>query len=280
MAQQTIAAGYKYLWYGLRDSNGIFIGSSTTAPTAGDANGSGMTRLLGARTIPIPLPDPVTLVVSGDDEPMVSFQFDPEALPSGVFEQAQRDNAFEALAQGTLVETVGSLEISQVDPVNRSAVSMCMLLSRRAKSVKSGSYGAHRWESIFIPSVTIKPLEPANITQREFGPYRYFMNLSRSDRTAWSTISNALHGTTGSTFQILDSDNPLHVQRFTGNAAATAWVVDYPPVSAARTHIYFDDVRQAAPASVSGTTVNAAGAAGSGAVVVILYEVAEDDLNA
>ena len=84
MAVPRIGAGYKYNFYGVVNANGYVIGSNATGPTSGAAAGLGMGRLEGARTLPLGIPEGDTVPVSGDDEPMVNFDFDSETLPNGV----------------------------------------------------------------------------------------------------------------------------------------------------------------------------------------------------
>lgn len=281
MAEKTIGAGFRYLWYGVVDSSGYFIGSTTTAPAAGNATGSAMLRLDGARTLPVNIPEPDIVVVSGDDEPMVTFEFDPESLPSGIFEMAQRNNTFEALVQGTLVETVGDLEISVEDPKDRSSQTMCYLLSRRAKSWLTGSKGVKKWESVFIPRATTKPLF-ATVEQRTFTPYQYGIYLSRSDRSGWSTININNLGTTAAPLMVIDSDNPLMpLARYTGNNAQQNFTLPYAPVSGAKTYVYVNDVLQTVTTdyTVSSKTLAFVAAPASSAVIVVLAEIAESNLS-
>ena len=280
MAEKTIAAGFRYLWYGVVDSSGYFIGGTATAPTAGAAAGSGMLRLDGARTLPVNIPEPDNVVVSGDDEPMVSFEFDSEDLPNGLFEVAQRNNTFDALIQGTKVESIGDIEMSVLDPKDRDSQSMCLLLSRRAKSWLAGEKGVKKWENLFIPRCTIKPLF-TTVEQRTFTPYQYAINLSRSDRSGWSTISINLHGTTAASIIPIDSDNPLYLQRWTGNNSQQAFTMNYAPVSGAKSYIYTDDIKQTITTdyTVSGSTLTFVGTPADGAVIVGLSEVDEGILS-
>lgn len=281
MAKKTIAAGFRYNWYGVIDSNGYFIGGTDTAPAAGNQSGSSMLRLDGSRTLPINIPEPDVEPVTGDDEPMVTFEFDSETPISGVLELAARNNTFDALVQGTKVQTVGDLEISTLDPKDRESKSMCLLLSRRAKSWLSGSKGAKKWENVFIPRCTIKPLF-TDIQQRTFTPYQYSINLSRSDRTGWSTVSINLHGTTAASIFPIDSDNPLGpLARFTGDAAETVFTLPYAPVSGAKTYVFVNDIQQTVTIdyTVSSATLTFVGAPASSAVIVVLAEIDESDLS-
>jgi hypothetical protein len=281
MAVERIAAGFKFLRYGVINSDGIFIGSTTTVPPVGTSTNGGMARLQGGRTLPLNISESTVLVVTGDDEPLVSFEFDPEDLPNGSFEMAVRNNAFEALIQGTLVNVLTSdAEVSIIDPKDRDSVTMCLLGSRRAKSWQSGSRGAKKWENLYVPSCVIKPLG-VSVEQRAFSPYVYFFNLSKSDRTGWSTINTTQHGTTAASAVYIDSDNPLHLHRATGDGATTQFSVDFPPVSGAKSYVFVADLQQAVTTNytLSGTSFTFLVAPANNAVIDFLYEVAEADIS-
>jgi hypothetical protein len=282
MGKQTIAAGFKINFYGVTDSDGYFIGGTATAPVAGNQTGSGMIRLRGSRTIPLQIPEPTIDTVLGDDEPEVSFEFDADSLPDGVLETSVRSNVFEALAQKTKVRTLGDLEVSVIAPANRGSESMCYLLSRRAKSWAPGTEGVKKWESVFIPRASTTPLF-TNIEQRTFTPYQYKINLSKSGRTGWSTVSTNLHGTTAAPIFPIDSDNPLYLHRWTGDAAETAFTLTYPPVSGAKTYVFVNDILQTVTTdyTVSGKilTFEAGSTPASDAVIIALAEISESDLD-
>jgi hypothetical protein len=276
MATDRIAAGYNRMWYGVVDSNGDFLGSSTTAPTAGAVAGSGMVRLDGARTLPVSISEPEVLVVSGDDEPLVSFEFDAEELPSGLFEMAVRDTAFEALAQGTKVQTIATgIEMSILDPAGRLSQGLCFFLWRRAKSWLSGEKGAKKRSGLYIAQATVKPL--GNVwEQRVFNAYGYAINLSRSDQLGWTTVNNSEHGTCAASMFPFDTDYDVLQHRHTGDGATSAYTLPYALVSGGSYAVYVNDVYDSL-ATVTGTTVDFSGssAPASSAKVVTLWEIDE-----
>lgn len=277
--KKVIGAGYRALFYGVVNSSGIFIGSSTTAPAAGNTTGSGMTRLDGARTLPMNIAEPDVLVVSGDDEPKVSFEFDSENLPSGLFEQAVHDMEFEALVQGTAVDESGNIAVGVYDPANRDSQSMCLMLWRISKSWKSGERGAKKWEGLHVPQCTIKPLGNA-WEQRTFNGYGYSVNASRADRTAWTTINLTEYGTTGASMLPIASDYPFIVWRFTGNNAVTAFTLPYALVSGGTSRVTLNGVYQALTTNytLTGTALNFVAAPGSDVVITVIWEVDESVL--
>jgi hypothetical protein len=281
MAREIIAAGFKYLRYGVINEDGIFIGSTTTVPPVGTTTNGGMARLAGARTMPIQIGETVVEPADGDDETLVTFEFDPPGLPNGVFEMAVRNNVFEALTQGTKINTLSSdAEISMIDPADRDSQTMCLLGSRRAKSWKSGEKGSKKWENFYLPNCTIKPLGISPV-QRSYTPYNYSINLSKSDRLGWTTVNNSEHGTTAVPAAYIDSDNPLHLHRGTGDAATTTFDVDFPPVSGAKSYVFVNDLQQTVTTNytLSGVQFTFLVAPASNAVIAFLYEVEEADIS-
>lgn len=280
MATERIAAGYRYMYYGVLNSDANFIGSTTTAPTAGAVAGSGMERLDGARTLPVSIAEPEVLVVSGDDEPMVSFEFDAEELPSGLFEMSDRDTTFEALTQGTNIDAQGNIEISVLDPKDRLSQSLCFFLWRRAKSWLNGERGAKKWSGLYIAQSTVKPLGN-NWEQRVFNAYGYAINLSRSDKLGWTTVNQTEHGTTAASMFPVDSDFPCLQWRYTGDNATTDYTLPFALSTGGSSRVYVNDVQQALTTdyTISGLTLTFVAAPATDARIVILWEINDSDLS-
>lgn len=278
---ERIAAGFDYIFYGVVNSSGYVYGSTSDGATAGAAAGESLLRLTGARTIPVGLPEDEVLTVVGDNAPMVSFNFPPAELPSGVLEMSERNNAFDALVQGLLVEDLADLEVSTYGTADRSGQpDMCLMLMRKAKKWEAGVQGVKAWEIAFVPRCTITPLG-LDITQREFSPYRYSINLQSVDRKPWGpTFTEAINATETGTLIFIDSDNPIMLHAHVGNASQQAFTLAYSIVSAAKTVVHTNGVLQANPADygVSGTTVTFTGTPASGAVINTLYEIAASAL--
>lgn len=281
MAGERIGAGFKFLFYGVVNANGYLIGNTADGPSAGDQDGEPMLRLTGARTIPIQAAEDEVVTVTGDDEPMTTFDFPAGTLPSGVFEQSERDMDFEALVQGTKVQSIGDLNVSPLMPSDASKPDLCYLIQRRAKKWESGSRGASAWEIYFVPKAKTTPLG-ANVEQRTFSPYRYSFTTSKSDRLPWgATFTEAAHGTTSAPFVVVESDNPVHLHAFQGDNSETVFNLAYTPKAAAKVHVYVDGVKQTVTTdyAVSGNVVTFVAAPADGARILVLYEVDEGDLS-
>jgi hypothetical protein len=277
---ERIAAGFDYVFYGVVNSSGYVIGNTATGATAGDATGQSMLRLDGARTVPISIPPDEVVTVVGDNKPMVSFNFPAAELPSGQLEMSDRNNSFDALVQGTLVESLGDLEISTYGPGTRNQPDICLLLMRQAKKWEVGVQGVQAWEIAVIPRCTITPLG-LDITQREFTPYRYNINLQTSDRKPWgATFTTLLNATDSGTIIFIDSDNPVMLHTHIGNNSTQNFNLPVTPVSAAKTKPFANGIAQATPGdySLSASQLQFVAAPATDAVVNTIYELSETNL--
>jgi hypothetical protein len=274
--EARIAAGFDRVFYGVLNSSGYMIGQTAAGATAGSAAGEGMARLEGARTIPIGIAEDDVLPVSGDNEPLVSFSFPGEELPNGVLEMAVRSQEFESLVQGTRTETLGDVTISALGPSGASKPDMALLLQRKSKKWQSGVRGSGAWEIVMVLKSNVTPLGSA-LEQRQFSPYRYGINLSKSDRLTYgATFTELQHGTTSMPIAIVYSDNPMLIHAFQGDASRTAFTLPVAPKSASKVYVYVNGTRNYP--TISGTTVTFGSPPASGAMIGVFYEVDENDL--
>lgn len=271
--ENQIAAGFKYVAYGVLNSSGIHIGNTLTGATAGSATGHPMIRLRGARTVPVELTEPERLTVLGDNEPLVQFQFPGAELPSGILEMSVRDQSFEALIQGTREESIGDLTAGALGPSGTSTPDMCLLLMREAKKYEGAVKGVASWEILFVPQCQIVPLF-SNFTQREFNPYRYSIVLSQSGRAPYGpTYTELTRGTQSMTLDPIVSDNPVWVEVWQGNGSQATWTLTYIPKTTSKVYVYKNNGVRDPGATVSGQTITNPVAPLTGQYVHALYEV-------
>lgn len=279
-ASPRIAAGFDRIFYGVVNVSGFVIGYDLTGAVAGNISGQGLRRLEGARTLPIGLPEDEIVTVTGDNEPKASFKFPGADLPSGVLDLAVRDMDFEALVQGTRVETIGDMSVGVLGPSGATNPDICLLLMRKSKKMGPGVRGVSAWEILFVPRCNISPLG-VELTERQFNPYRYGINVSKSDRQPWgATFTTGVHGTTDAPFSPVESDNPVMLHTHIGDASRTLFNLAIPPKTNAKVHIYENGVKQTVTTDYtqSGVATTHVGAPASGVVINTFYEVDESDL--
>jgi len=276
--ENRIAAGFDRIFYGVNNSDGILIGNDATGAAAGNTTGQSLLRLEGARTIPVAIPEPERVTVTGDNEPKVSFNFPSADLPQGILEMAVRDQSFEALVQGTKEQVLGDLSIGSLMPSGANSRNMCLLLMRQAKKWEGAARGSTAWEILFVPTCEITPLY-ADITERQFSPYRYSINLSKSARAPWgATFTEGLHGTTEMPLVPIESDNPVMVHAWQGNAVVQAFNLAYTPKTIAKVHAFMNNGVHNPGATVAGLTVTYGAVPANGQYCHALYEVDAGDL--
>lgn len=274
-----IAAGFDYIFWGVLDTSGRLKGNTADGASAGTIQG--MTRLEGGRTMPIAPNEDEVVTVTGSNKPLVSFSFPSADLPSGVIETAVNNLTFNALVQGTKIQNVGDLAISGLGGGETSRPDIVLLMMRRAKSWKEGNRGSSDWEIRLALKTNVTPLGSA-ITERQFDPYRYSVNLSESDRAAWGmTFTETTHGFTTKPILEVEGDNPIHLMGGYGNNSAVAFTLDYTPKSSAKVLVWLDGILKQITThyTISGKTITFLSAPGSNVHIGVAYEVDAGDLG-
>lgn len=280
MAPNRIGAGFDRIEWGLVNASGLVYGTTLNGPTAGAAAGEPMLRLRGARTLPVTIPEPERVPVTGDNEILAAFQFPGGELPNGILEVAVNNMGFNAIAQGTKVRTLGGYSVGALGPNGNVYPTMCLNLLRQTSKQDSGETGLPGWEGVWIPRCTLTPLN-AEITERQFNPYRYAVNINPSDRAMLGyTFTEGIDGYTSTAMMDFEGDYPAHQDNWKGNAVLTAFTLAYTPVSATEVMVALNGVLQTYTAhyTVSGNTLTMLSAPGSGVVLNALYGVNAGDL--
>lgn len=281
MSTDRIHAGFKYLFLGTVNSDGFLIGQTTAGATAGAAAGEGMLRLVGAQTLPIEMAESEVVTALGDDEPLTQFDFEGADLPNGILELAVKNFDFEALVQGTLVETLGDVKVGNLGAASSSRPIIALLAWRRAKKWESGTKGVKAWVGEVAMRCTITPLGAA-FQQRTVTPNRYKISTSKADRKLWgATLSEAINGTELSAIMELTADYPQLVHVFKGNGIQTAFTLPYTPPTTTTPKVFKDGLQMTVTThyTINGATITFVSAPASNALVHVIYSVDEGDLN-
>lgn len=278
---KRLTAGFRAFFFGVPDTNGFLIGNTIAGATVGDAAGEPMQRLRGAQVFPTGIPESEVVPVTGDDEVLATFIFSAPTLSSGTIELSVRDNAFDALAQGTQVESVDSVEMSVYQPGGQDFPDLMLLGMRRAKKAAGGSQGAKAWEIVLLLKTTVSPLF-ATMEQRAATPYQYSYAASKTDAKPYgATFTEALNSTETAPVLVIDSDNPVHFHAFTGDTAETVFNLLFTPIADTRVSVYVEGLKLTLTTdyTVSGKAVTFVSAPVVDKRVVVMYEFDEAELN-
>jgi hypothetical protein len=282
---ETIEAGFDRIDGGYNDTNGYYQGTDPlNAPAAGNQDGSGMFRLVGAQTVPLAPTEAEVITVSGDDEPLTQFSFDSPDLPSGVLQTATENLTLEANAQGTKVEVLGDLTIGVRQPTGSTPASLCMAFQRQAKDWTIGALGVSKRSGLWVPRIELRPRGPADLTQRQHSPSQWNLITSKSDRKPWgATFTATENGTTSAALIPIKSSYILQLHRWTGDNSQTDFFLPYVAVGTPTTLFVFINGElqtvtthyTVTPGTPSGKTTIAFGSPpGTDAIINSLYGVA------
>lgn len=273
-----ISGGFDMIFFGIVNNDGILIGNTADGAAIGTVEE--MTRLYGAKTLPVAVKEPETVVGTGDNKALVSFQFEPADLPDGILQLAARDLVFEGLIQGTSTYVLQQQRFGVLQPGNTEPPTMCLLLLRRAKTWSKNAKGGGAWEVMMVPSCNITPLG-AEWTERAVNPYSYKITVNKAGHLLWGeTIASTNLGTDSAPLIPVDSDNPIHAVAAQGDGAATAFTVSYTPVSSSRMLVFVDRVLKTLTThyTVTGKTITFLSAPRSGGKIVIWYETTQTEM--
>lgn len=275
-----IPGGFDLILYGVIDVDEFLIGSVAAGAAAGAS--SPMLRLYGAKTAPVQIKEPQTVVATGDNDSLVSFQFEAAELPDGLITMAPRDLDFEALIQGTSTYTLQQQKFGVRQPGNASPPNMCLLLLRRAKTWSKNSKGSAVWDIELIPSCTITPIG-AEWAERAINAFGYKITLNKAGHFIWGeTIAASNLGTDAGPIIPIDSDNPIHAVAGLGDGATAAFTLPYTPVGTGRLLVFVERILKTLTThyTVAGKTVTFTGGniPASGQRIVIWYETTASEI--
>lgn len=278
--KQVIAAGFDRMYYWRVGSDGYIIGSTGTAPAAGNTNGSGAAKADGVKTAEIAIPEGQVVQVTGDNQALGTFIFPPSELPSFNIEVATMDLTLEALMQDTLTYDDGDTTFGALAPTDPVYNDIGLLFLRDARGRATGSIGAAHFEGVLIPKATMQALGSSGFKEREGTSYRYKVIANPADKFPWGLAIDAttVLGTPSTPIIPFIAENRVHVHRFTGNNTQTAFVLQHTPVAAssAKVRVYVNGVKKTYTTDYTvntGTkTVTFGSAPANNAIIVVHYE--------
>jgi hypothetical protein len=268
----NIAAGNRYAFGGFVNSFGFMIGAAASAPAAGTS--SGMFQVKGIKTAAPASPEPEAVPVSGDDELLGEFQFDSITERRFTAEFSVGNLTQEAALQGTNVQTLGEISVGALDVLEGLEFDTCWIFQSRAKKQDTGVRGQKAWQGTIVPLATAKPLGRAAYEERTAALYRFSISPQVAGYHPWGlTVLDANAGTPGMRFLPFQSEYPVHIQAFTGNAALAVIPVDFEPISVAKTTAFVNRVAATVlSVSAANKTVTLSATPAGAANVVIIYE--------
>src|SRR4030042_679082 len=215
---KVVSAGAASVYYGAVDSTGYLIGSTATAPTAGNQIGSSMAELEGVKEFPFVPNAPDRLNITGDDGAIAQFLWNPIELPTGDTTFAVNDMDFAALAMSTLVHDIGGYEFLGIQPGDVTYQDLCILVTAQAKSRTSGSLGSALFYTYLVMKTNAYYQGRDAFAERAEAAFIYNLIANKADVYPWGlAFSDANNGDDEFVVMEFTSAYRPMIQRWTGN---------------------------------------------------------------
>lgn len=218
------------VWTGERASDGHFAGwdGLTEEDTGSD---SGMRRLRGGITFPIPIPQQATARTRGDGKTLANWQRSADQDNQYILDMAIRDMHADTFFAGGRPLTLGYYRyIGILGSGSKRKRDTVLLLHRAAQSQEAATLNAEGYENLLVFSNKIAPIGDDQFQQDQVGGSRYQGIANPVIVSPWGVTTDELvdmsDGITAS--WVTEYPDMLHV--IVGDGSATVIPVDLTPV--------------------------------------------------
>jgi hypothetical protein len=269
----TSAVGGRGAWIFAQDASGYPSGDqSGAAPYDG-------VRLTGFQSLSLTLPDPQLIQHQGDDVTFAQDYLSPAELPSATLQTGKFNLDIDALLQGTLTNTIGDAQAgSMATDKDGTEIDVTLIVYRQALDTDpaSAQFGKRRWQHYLFPKTRIVP-KGGNIEQGAADPNSYNLIPSKSTTEPWGVVySTGVHGATQVVMRRIIAENPLMLQRNTGNGTLDTFTTIFTPISVAKTQVWANGTPQTVSSvSTVNKTYTLSAPAANNTAVVAFYETSD-----
>lgn len=282
-AAQVIMGGFARGCIHRLDAAGYIAGITGTL-----ANGAaaGSYEMQGLKTADLAVPEPEKTNITGFNRFLGAFTWPMGESPSGSIEGSVYDHTLNAALEGTLVRTLGGLEITALGAKEATANSVAMILQLDAYSQTTGYKGQAKKFGLFVPKASAVALGTSTITERDALNARLALTILSADRMPWGELLTLVgQGATEALMLTFSSDYWVDLHAFRGDGAVDDVVLAHTPAgdhtaTPARVQVWVDGTA-AVPTTDFTVTVatrtvsfTAGHIPAAGAHVAILYEYA------
>lgn len=269
--KQASGAGLRAIYLFTVDANGDPDGDQS------GADGYDGTKLSGARSLTSNVPDAQTIPHIGDDRVFAMDVLPPNELETATLTTGKTNLTADAILSSTLVQQVASdieMGLMATDKQGQEA-DVCVVATRQAVDVEpgSGTQGQRRYITKIYPRSRVIP-KGSPFEQGGADENSYNVVPSPVDETPWGVgFTVADNGATEAQSLRLVSENPIIMERWTGNATLTEFNLNKTPITAAKTHVWSNGAAATVSSVDTGTpSLTLDSAPANAAVVVALYE--------
>lgn len=210
--------------YGVVDSAGLLIGSTATAPAAGNQTGSSLAQLLGVQNFPFQVVEPDRPTQKGDGGALVRFVNRPTDLPSSDPTFGAHDRTFAALVQSMKTRDIGGLSGAPVQPYSPTFRDMFFIVQGPAVSEDSASLDAAIWEGTMIFKAQCMPRGRDGYKTDGLPSYAYALTANYATQFPWGDdFTVLLDGDTKMVAWDFTAPYQVMVQHWVGNNTETVF---------------------------------------------------------
>lgn len=273
MAAATIASGVglRHVRVWLLDTAGYPDGDQSGTVTGYDG-----IRVEGVKSFQGNIPDVQTLTHTGDDRPFAQDSLPATTIETATITTGKTNLTLDAALRGESIHNIGDLQIDGMGTDSQGfEAQVCVYGWRQALKTGDGdaAYGARQYITHFYPSARLVP-KGAGMSEGQTDENGYNLTATVVNKYPWGlAFSEVNNGFTEAVKLRVISDNPLMMERFTGDGTAVNFHLTYAPISTAKTLAYSNGTA-ATVSAVNTTTYYAtlSAAPTNGAKVVFLYE--------
>lgn len=228
MATTFNAAGLHSVWLGFVNSDGYFIGNSSTVVSNG--SDSGMLQLIRANSFDLQPNAPDTVTAQGDDGPGNTFVFRSGENPIGTITTEAVDLDILAKVVGATKYTDGELEYSLVSPSNLLEKDMCLIVNTKAKSESPATVGSSGFNVLIFPRVQLTYTGGGTTSGANVRQVTYNIIANQFTRLPWGkALAVADEGDTKAVHIEGWSPYPITMHAFAHDASTTTFTLDKTP---------------------------------------------------
>lgn len=268
------SAGLDRSYWAANNAAGYPCGSAGTLANGADAS---LARVQGSQSFNLPMQEPRTVNIPGDDSTQAIYLFPPESLPNGDMVLGNLNLTLWAKAQGIKVYADGELSGVVGQPDSPTFNNLTFVTNAQAKSAQSGSVGNAGFRVKFFPRIQLVPIGDNGQSSAAGAGFTHKITANPSDLLPWGepfTLAN--HGTTRGAMWEVFSDYRICLHTHISDASDTTITLAYTPAAAtaAKIQVYRNGTKLTITTdwTVSGSTITLVSAGSAGDVVVIRYQ--------
>jgi hypothetical protein len=202
-------------YYGLLDST-YFIGQGTTAPVAGNQDGSAMRQLEAVKSWPLAPAAADRPTQTGDGGAYKRFINRPTELPAGEATFGAADKTFQALCESMVKRNTGGGQFVLRGPYSPTYRNFIFMVQGPSLSSESTSLDEEMWEGTIYMNCQVQPMGRNSYDTGSLPDYLYSLVANYGTRHIWGeALDSTADGDTKSVMVDFTWPYQLMFQRYT-----------------------------------------------------------------